>query len=263
MPEGKDTLSPMSKIPEMEYLPDGISNETLAWLMEVKAMLHAGRIDFRINTQRDHREGVYPGDLLIETHKSPYKAFELITSSREILKIVSELRNAGAMYGGSLRETALRLLDLPRRPVDPPAPTRPSWDETGMALAKIFAARSVDEKIKVGVVILSEKSRTVVSAGLNGRYPGSPDERRQSLEVGGSEFVHGEQAAIVRARWEYGEDHCLFTTVEPCHECALLILAARHIKRVVYQTPYAGDGKRRRGSEILREAGIEVVEWTQ
>ena len=140
-------------------------------------------------------------------------------------------------------------------------PTRPSWDATAMELAKIFAARSTDAKIKVGAVILSERSKTVVGAGLNGRYPGSPDEGRRSLETGGSEFIHAEQAAIVRARWESGEDHVLVTTVEPCHECALLILAARHIKRVVYLTPYAGDGKRRRGSEILEEAGLEVIQW--
>lgn len=138
---------------------------------------------------------------------------------------------------------------------------RPSWDATGIALAQVFAARSADDKFKVGAVILSRGSKTVVGAGLNGRYPGAPTEKRASLATGCSEFIHAEQQAIVRARWEHGEKHVLFSTMEPCHECALLILAARHIDRVVYVTPYAGDGTRRRGSEILQEAGVEVVAW--
>lgn len=138
---------------------------------------------------------------------------------------------------------------------------RPSWDETGIALAQVFAARSADAKVKVGTAILSNDSHSVVSMGVNGRYPGSPTEERAAGGQGESEMLHSEQNAIVRARWEHGEKHTLYVTFEPCHECALLILAARHINRVVYVNPYAGDGVRRRGSQILSEAGVEVVQW--
>lgn len=150
--------------------------------------------------------------------------------------------------------------NLPFSPA-PQVPSRPSWDETGISLARVFAARSMDEKIRVGCVILSSESKTLISGGLNGRYPGCPVESRRSHDQGASEFLHAEQQAIARARWEPGEKATLYTTVEPCHECALLILAARHINRVVFETPYAGDGKRRRGADILREAGVEVMQW--
>ncbi|GGM16342.1 deoxycytidylate deaminase [Deinococcus aerophilus] len=141
-----------------------------------------------------------------------------------------------------------------------PAPARPSWDETGMDLARVFAQRSADEKFKVGAAILSNTSHAVVSLGVNGRYPGCPTEARADAGQGRSEMLHAEQNAIVRSRWEHGESHTLYATMEPCHECALLILAARHITRVVYAKPYAGDGVRRRGSEILKDAGVEVVQ---
>ncbi|TDE87359.1 deoxycytidylate deaminase [Deinococcus sp. S9] len=150
--------------------------------------------------------------------------------------------------------------NLPFSPA-PQAPSRPSWEEMGMRTAKLWAERSMDPKHRVGACAMSNDSHVVVGISYNGRYPGSPSEDRASLEVGGSEFLHAEQNLLVRARWEHGEKHTLLVTHEPCHECALLILAARHINRVVFETPYAGDGKRRRGADILREAGVEVMQW--
>ncbi|MPY67698.1 deoxycytidylate deaminase [Deinococcus sp. SDU3-2] len=143
----------------------------------------------------------------------------------------------------------------------PEAPSRPSWDEMGLRTAQLWSERSADDKFKVGVAILSNESHTVVGLGYNGRYPGSATEQRASQETGASQFTHGEINALLRARWEHGEKHTLYTSLEPCHDCALAILAARHINRVVYAQAYAGDGKRRRGAEILREAGVEVVAW--
>ena len=140
---------------------------------------------------------------------------------------------------------------------------RPSFDEMGIETARLWARRSADSKLKVGACILSDVGHSVVSVGYNGRFPGSPSEARASEAQGASECLHAEQNAIVRARWEAGETHTLYVTHEPCHECALLILAARHIKRVVYDQPYAGDGVRRRGSEILEDAGVEVVQISQ
>lgn len=135
--------------------------------------------------------------------------------------------------------------------------TRPSFDEMGMETARLWAQRSADPKHKVGAAILSARSHTLVSIGYNGRHPGSPTEERASLEVGGSLYIHAEQNALLRARWEPGETHHLYVTHAPCPECALLILAARHVSRVMIGNPYAMPG-RPDGVSILRAAGIEV-----
>lgn len=135
---------------------------------------------------------------------------------------------------------------------------RPSFDEMGLRTAALWAERSTDPKHQVGACILSDRSHTLVGIGYNGRYPGSPSEDRASLEVGGSEFIHAEQNAIVRARWEHGESHTLYVSLEPCHACALLILAARHIRRVVFAQEYAGSGPLLRGSHLLSAGGVRV-----
>ena len=47
--------------------------------------------------------------------------------------------------------------------------------------------------------------------------------------------------------------------------CARAIINARRISRVVYVSPYYEDARRGRdlprGADILREAGLEVVQW--
>jgi dCMP deaminase len=137
---------------------------------------------------------------------------------------------------------------------------RPSWHEMGMMLADTWAQRSVDEKQKVGCVILSDDTHQPVGQGYNGRYAGSPDEMRASPETGQSECVHAELNALLRVRWAEGETHTLYCTHEPCPDCAVAILTVRRIVRVVYRTAYEMPG-RKRGSFILNTGHVAVEAW--
>ncbi len=137
--------------------------------------------------------------------------------------------------------------------------TRPSFDELGLATARLWATRSADAKVQVGACILDRHHR-VVGVGYNGRAAGEPNER-ESLEHGASGFIHAEVNALLAAHWN-GEGHTLYVTHEPCSVCARLIINSRRVGRVVYRTPYHEENRAAAGlpfgADILRSAGIEV-----
>ena len=58
--------------------------------------------------------------------------------------------------------------------------TRPTFDELGLATARLWATRSADPKVQVGACLLDRWNR-VVGVGYNGRAAGEPNER-ESLE---------------------------------------------------------------------------------
>lgn len=138
--------------------------------------------------------------------------------------------------------------------------TRPSFDELGLATAKLWATRSADAKVQVGACILDRHHR-VVGVGYNGRAAGEPNER-ESLVHGASGFIHAEVNALLAANWN-GEGHSLYVTHEPCSTCARLIINSRRVSRVIYAAAYTEDVRVSQGlpsgADILRSAGIEVV----
>lgn len=138
--------------------------------------------------------------------------------------------------------------------------TRPTFDDLGLATAKLWATRSMDEKFQVGACLLDRHHR-VVGVGYNGRAAGEPNER-ESLSHGLSGFVHAEVNALLAANWN-GEDHTLYVTHAPCAACARLIVNSRRIGRVLYATPYDEaprlEANLPGGPDILRSAGIEVI----
>lgn len=137
--------------------------------------------------------------------------------------------------------------------------SRPSFDELGLATARLWATRSADAKVQVGACILDRWNR-VVGVGYNGRAAGEPNER-ESLEQGQSGFIHAEVNALLAANWN-GEGHTLFVTHEPCATCARLIVNSRRITRVVYATEYTETARRDAGlpsgAEVLRGAHLTV-----
>lgn len=138
--------------------------------------------------------------------------------------------------------------------------TRPTFDELGLATAKLWATRSADPKVQVGACILDRHHR-VVGVGYNGRATGEPNER-ESLSHGASGFIHAEVNALLAANWN-GENHTLYVTHEPCSTCARLIINSRRVSRVVYAVPYREEARAEAGlpfgADILRAAGIEVI----
>lgn len=138
--------------------------------------------------------------------------------------------------------------------------TRPTFDELGLATAKLWATRSADPKVQVGACLLDRHHR-VVGVGYNGRATGEPNER-ESLTHGGSGFIHAEVNALLAANWN-GEDHTLYVTHEPCSTCARLIINSRRVSRVIYAVPYREEARAATGlpygADILRAAGIEVI----
>ncbi|MCG6567623.1 deaminase [Tessaracoccus sp. ZS01] len=137
--------------------------------------------------------------------------------------------------------------------------TRPSFDELGLATARLWATRSADAKVQVGACLLDRWHR-VVGVGYNGRAAGEPNER-ESMAQGQSGFIHAEVNALLAANWN-GEGHTLFVTHEPCATCARLIINSRRVTRVVYETGYTEVVRSEvglpSGAQILREGGLSV-----
>ncbi|GGK27261.1 deoxycytidylate deaminase [Deinococcus malanensis] len=136
---------------------------------------------------------------------------------------------------------------------------RPTFDELGLATARLWASRSADAKVQVGACILDRHHR-VVGVGYNGRAAGEPNER-ESLDQGHSGFIHAEVNALLAANWN-GEGHTLYVTHEPCATCARLIVNSRRVGRVAFAAVYSETSRVQSGlpsgAEILRSAGIEV-----
>lgn len=141
--------------------------------------------------------------------------------------------------------------------------TRPSFDQLGLATARLWATRSADAKVQVGACLLDHNNR-VVGVGYNGRAAGEPNER-ESMEQGMSGFIHAEVNAILAANWN-GERHTLYVTHEPCATCARLIVNSRRVVRVVYAEAYAEtvrvDAGLPSGAQILAGAGVAVEHST-
>lgn len=100
---------------------------------------------------------------------------------------------------------------------------------TAVALAGIW---SKDPSTKVAAVAVGA-SPNLVAFGYNGFPPGLLDtpERLADRERKLALTLHAEENAIANAAFPV---HTLYVTRHPCADCALRILAARTIKRVVY-----------------------------
>lgn len=139
---------------------------------------------------------------------------------------------------------------------------RPSFDELGMATARLWSSRSADAKVQVGACLLDHFNR-VVGVGYNGRAAGEPNER-ESLEQGQSGFIHAEVNALLTANWN-GEAHTMYVTHEPCATCARLIVNSRRVRRVVYDVAYTEQVRAASGlpsgADILTASGVAVERW--
>ncbi len=159
---------------------------------------------------------------------------------------------------------------------------RPSRDSILMSSAALWALRSTCSRAQVGVVIATMDYRPLVS-GYNGAPSGmvhcthectcktAPWEHEEILRILPGRHhpscktvqpclvsVHGEANAIAYAAKEGVRVNCsqLFTTVAPCHNCAMLIINSG-IRRVMYERPHRDMS----GVKLLDSAAVEVVAY--
>lgn len=118
--------------------------------------------------------------------------------------------------------------------------TRPSWDETFLAIASVMARRSTCSRRQVGAVLV--KDNRIISTGYNGSPPGQPHcidgacprGRLSYSEVpAGADYnaypciaVHAELNAIIRAGFDRCDGGTLYVTDHPCQQCSNAIAAA-------------------------------------
>jgi dCMP deaminase len=134
-------------------------------------------------------------------------------------------------------------------------------DEAYMQMAEVWAQRSYATRTKVGALLIDPIKRQIVSDGYNGMPSGFPNDEVEFINPDTSKttnplVIHAESNAILKCAANHGgaEGCTLYVTINPCVECAKLIIQSG-IKRVVYRDNY----RIQDAIEILNFAGIEVV----
>lgn len=131
---------------------------------------------------------------------------------------------------------------------------RPTWDSIWMNFAIDISKRSVDEKHKVGAIIVNSENTQVLSIGYNGDQKGGPN-KRASLLTGQSGFIHAEINALIKCNYNSPAIKKMYLTLSPCVVCAKAIVNAG-IKSVFYKEEYEFGAE---GLDILKNAGIAVI----
>lgn len=114
-----------------------------------------------------------------------------------------------------------------------------SWDEYGMALARVVARKSKDPSTQVGAVILDRLNR-VAGVGFNGLPRGVPDtaDVLNNRDMKYALVIHAEENALLFAG-EGGSrlaGATLYVTMPPCSRCAAKLVQVG-IKRIVAGRP--------------------------
>ena len=135
---------------------------------------------------------------------------------------------------------------------------RPEWDKIWIDVAHSIARRSVDEKHKVGSIIVNSENTQVLSIGYNGDQKGGPN-KRESMSIGNSGFIHAEINALIKLDYNNPCKKKMYLTLSPCEVCAKAIVNA-DIDEVIFNKLY-GDGCP--GLDILINAGIKVWSWKE
>jgi dCMP deaminase len=133
---------------------------------------------------------------------------------------------------------------------------RPSWNKIWMKTAHIIATRSTDPRHKVGAVIVSNDNTQILALGYNGGYTGGPNEV-ESTEPGQSGNLHAEVNALLKMDFNNPKKKTMYITLSCCRMCSKAIINSK-IDKVVYCEEYRDTS----GLELLRDAGIEVEQFT-
>lgn len=123
-----------------------------------------------------------------------------------------------------------------------------------LEMAKVWATNSYCERMKVGSLIVKDKS--IISDGYNGSPTGFPNVCEDSFNITLPYVLHAEANAITKlAKSTQSSDGAtLYVTVSPCFECSKLIIQSG-IKRLVFKDLY----RKPESLKFLFDAGIEIV----
>lgn len=147
--------------------------------------------------------------------------------------------------------------------------SRPSWDETWMAVADALAERSLCVRAKVGAVIVTRDNRVDAAA-----YAGPPagagynqpcDQWCERAINGPSEHyplsctIHAEANSLLRSNWTDRQGGTIYATSAVCKECSRLI-ANSGLQRVVHRVNPVTDSHREPDvvELYLRDVGLTV-----
>lgn len=126
-------------------------------------------------------------------------------------------------------------------------------DKSYLRIAQVWAENSQCERKKVGCVMI--KNQTIVADGYNGTPSGFDNTCQDATGKTFPYVLHAEANAITKvAKSNNSSDGAtLYITINPCVECAKLIIQAG-IVRVVYADFY----KNYDGLLLLEQSGVEV-----
>ncbi|MBT7929205.1 cytidine deaminase [Candidatus Peregrinibacteria bacterium] len=134
--------------------------------------------------------------------------------------------------------------------------SRPSWDETHMDVAKVYARRS-KVPFQVGAAII--KNNRTISTGYNGWDPKlGKDKREGSYEL---DEIHSETNAIEYLAKEGGkalEGATIYVTVRPCMYCAKSIANVGIVRVVCYNKQARNQDACPDGVQYLMDCNIKV-----
>lgn len=123
--------------------------------------------------------------------------------------------------------------------------------------AEVVAENSPDAQTKVGAVLVSKTTHSVISEGYNGFVRGADDDKLPTSRPGKYEYmVHAEQNLICNAaRNGVNMDNCIVVqTISPCIHCARLLYQAG-VDTIYYKDYY-------RGTDDVKRLGDLKLEYT-
>jgi dCMP deaminase len=130
-------------------------------------------------------------------------------------------------------------------------------DEAYLQICQTWSQLSKAVRKKVGCIIVKDNS--IISDGYNG----TPKNFNNACEfvsvnqtlVTKPEVLHAESNAITKLAksTQSSKDATMYITINPCVECAKLIIQSE-ISRVVYQDFYKND----EGIKLIKKANIEI-----
>ena len=129
---------------------------------------------------------------------------------------------------------------------------RPTWDQIWESVAYKIAERSVDNRLKVGAIVVTEDNTQVLAVGYNGNYAGGPNESESDCP-GHSGLLHAEINALLKLDYNNPKRKKIYVTHFPCRMCAKAIVNSG-IQAVLYSQVY----RDMTAEDIFKDAGVSV-----